>query len=368
MFAFNQTFPIGIHIGETGLYAAQFKANGKEPRVRGLYRASFSGEGQGESRSPDALRPHFKKISRDRRFSGKRIALHLPFQSVTSFPVRFQVGKDEGAEEAIVRKTREYLSFPVEEAVIDYISLAPLASGENLEQKAIVTVVKREVIEQYAALAKEAGLVLELVDFPVCSLVRLHRALHGATRNSALLSHIGETHSQIAVLHKDDLIAERVVSWGMRALLKKISTGMGFSNGEQEARLLLRKYGLVYGKRKGGSSDQVRHGDASMENLYRVIYQIIAPAIEEIVDEFHKMAGYLRSEERNALFEGVYIYGHGPLIFDLEAYVEGRLNIPTKLVNPVERMGGEAFGEEERVEAAPFSLALGLAMRKVPWL
>ena len=367
-FDYKQTFPIGIHIGDTGLYAAQFKANGKGPRVRSLYRASFGAGEQGEGCSPDVLRPHFKQISRDRRFSGKRIAIHLPSQSVTSFPIRFQTDKDEATEEAIVRKAREHLSFPLEEAVIDYVSLTPIASGENLEQKAIVTVVKREVIEQYAGLAKESGLALEVVDFPVCSLVRLHRALHGSTRNSVLLSHVGETHSQIAVLHEDDLVAERAIPWGMQSLLKKINRGMGFSNEEQEARLLLRKYGLVYEKRKGGPKEGGRKDDDSMEDLYRVIYQIIAPAVEEIVDEFHKMVGYLRSEERNALFEGVYIYGHGPLVFDLDGYVEGRLNIPTKLVNPMEKMGGEELGEEEGVEAAPFSLALGLAMRKVPWL
>lgn len=368
MLSIGQKFPIGIHIGEDALYAAQFQPGGKEPKLRGLHRALFDGEGEGGAPSPDGLMSLFREISRTRRFSGGRIALHLPTQAVSSFPIRFQVAKNQGPEEAIVRGAMEHLSFPLGEAVIDYLSLAPLASGEN-EQKAIVTVVRRDLIEQYSSLAKRAGFALEVVDVPVCSLIRLHRALHGGSENSALLGHIGEARSHIAVLHKDDLIAERTIPWGIRTLLRKIATNMGFSEEEEEPLLLLRRYGLGYEQRKGEKKDEAGGGDGPTENLYRVIYRIIAPAVEELVDEFHQMVGYLRSEERNTPFEGIYIYGHGLSVFELDRYMEGRLNIPTSLVNPMDKLkvAGEDGGRDG-FEAAPFSLALGLAMRRVPWL
>ena len=103
--------------------------------------------------------------------------------------------------------------------------------------------------------------------------------------------------------------------------------------------------------------------------MYRAIYQIITPYIEELIDEFHQMIGYLRSDERHALFEGIYIYGPGALIHHLDSYIEGRLNMPTKLLNPMTKLGFPGDNNlMDRSEGAPFALSLGLAMRKVTWL
>jgi Tfp pilus assembly PilM family ATPase len=107
----------------------------------------------------------------------------------------------------------------------------------------------------------------------------------------------------------------------------------------------------------------------TLENMYRAIYQIITPYIEELIDELHKMLAYLRSEERNAVFEGIFMYGRGTFINSLDAYIERRLNIPTKLINPMTNI---ALHDDSILpdisEGAPFALAMGLAMRRVAWL
>jgi len=103
--------------------------------------------------------------------------------------------------------------------------------------------------------------------------------------------------------------------------------------------------------------------------MYRAIYQIINPLIEELVHEFHKVIGYARSQEQDAVFEGIYIYGQGTFINHLDRYLEKRLNTQARLMNPLTKV---ALADDSIVsdlsEGGPFGLALGLALRKVTWL
>ena len=106
-----------------------------------------------------------------------------------------------------------------------------------------------------------------------------------------------------------------------------------------------------------------------MMDMYRAIYQIINPHIEELVHEFHKVIGYVRSEEQNTVFEGTYIYGQGASIRHLDRYLERRLNTTARLMNPLSKV---ALSDDsilpDQSESSRFGVALGLAMRRVTWL
>ena len=103
--------------------------------------------------------------------------------------------------------------------------------------------------------------------------------------------------------------------------------------------------------------------------MHRALFQIIMPDIEALIDEFHKITIYLRSEEKNSRFEKIYLYGMANLINGLDRYFEKHFNISVELVNPIT---GFALEDEnflsDKTDGAPFGLAIGLALRSVPWL
>ena len=371
MFNLKYTYPIGIEIGEKDIYAAQLNQSRHGLAVRGLVHREFNGKVEGDTDVDfsNALVTTLKEVAHNNQFSGKRVSVLLPSQNILSFPIRFQVGNGESLELAILEKSKEYLSFPVEEAIIDYASLVSLSSGTANHYKAIITAARRNSIEQYLLMLKQAGLIVETVDFAACSLIRLNKYLHNNSDNPIILSHIGNTESLLIVITKDEILAERSVSWGTQILLRRIMGNLGLGESRQKAQVLLKNYGLFYEKLKSSNEHINPEEDAATENMYRAIYQIITPYIEELIDEFHKMIGYLRSDERHALFEGIYIYGPGALIHHLDSYIEGRLNMPTKLLNPMTKLGFSGDNNlMDRSEGAPFALSLGLAMRKVTWL
>ena len=362
MFNLKSLYPIGIDIGKKNLYAAQLRKTRQGFAVKGLGHRELNGD------ADDALISALKEISGNGQFHGKRVTVHLPPQNVLSFPIRFQVASEASLEEAILRESKAYITFPIEEAIIDYPSLISPSPGGANQYSAIITAIRREHIEQYLRMLKQAGLIPEAVDFAVCSLIRLHNFLHNTTNNLSILCHIGYTQSLLSAVTKEGIIAERTVPWGTKIPLKKIMLNFELTGDEHKAGLLLKKYGLVHENRNGSDKD-INLADETETGNIRAVYQIIAPHIEELAGVFHEMIGYLRSEERNGVVEGIYIYGQGALIHNLEGYIEGKLHIPTQVINAMTKFGlpDDAILQDSS-DGASFALALGLAMRKVSWL
>jgi Tfp pilus assembly PilM family ATPase len=224
-------------------------------------------------------------------------------------------------------------------------------------------------MKQYLLMLKQAGLIVEAVDFGVSSLIRLHNHLYDAIHNPIILCNIGQTQSLLSIVTKDSILAQHNVAWGIQILLRRILTNLELSNEKDKAKILLIKYGLVHEDRESCNNGPDVTEDITTDNIRRAIYQIIASYMEELTHELHKIVGYVRSEERNVVFEGIYMYGQAPFIRCLDHYLERRLNSPTTLINPMTKV---ALSDNSTLpdisEGAPFALALGLAMRKVPWL
>jgi len=368
MFKLKFTYPIGIDICNRDIYAAQLKQTRHGLAVRGLVHRELDGEAEDGADANNALTSVLKEISGNSQFRGKRVTVHLPHQNVLSFPIRFQVANEASLEEAILRESKEYISFPIEEAIIDYPSLISPSPGGANQYSAIITAIRREHVEKYLLMLKQAKLIPETVDFAVCSLIRLHNFLYDTTNNLSILCHIGYTQSLLSAVTKVGIIAERTVPWGIQIPLKKIMINFELRDDEHKARLLLKKYGLVHESRKG-SAGEINLNEKTATGNIRAVYQVIAPYMEELTGEFHKIIGYLRSGEQNWVVEGIYIYGQGALIHNLDSYIEGKLNIPTQVINAMTKFGlpDDAILQDSS-DGASFALALGLAMRKVSWL
>jgi type IV pilus assembly protein PilM len=317
----------------------------------------------------DALVSPLQNICRDPRFRGKGTAIHLPSQDIFSFPMRFVLREGDTIEETILREAREHLPFPSEEAIIDYPSIRKSSPSNGSEFHAIVIAARRSQIEKYIAVLKRAGMHTEVIDFNVCSLMRLHRYLHDSPQNPIMLCDIGWSQTLFAILTSDRIIAHRSVAWGLQAVSRKLVNNLEHLGVEEKANKLLKSYGLVYDAHKDAGRETDIKMDADSGKMLRAIYQIITPQVEELIYEFHKTIGYMRSEEKDAVLEAIYLYGLANTIRDFDQYLEARLSIPTRFVKPTEKMGladKTLFSDPSSV--ASFASALGLALRKVTWL
>lgn len=368
MLNLRHTYPIGLDIGDQNIYAVQLKKTRQGLAVSGLARREFGVGAEGTLEAGDALISELEEIVRDKRFRGKRAVVNFPSEYIDTFPIRFEVGKEESVEEALIRESEQHLSFPIEEAIIDYPSIVSLASGEANKYKASIVAAHRDQIKQYLLMLRGAGLIVEAVDAGISALIRLHSHLYDLNSSPIALCNIGYTQSSLSVVTRDSVLLQRSIPWGIQLLLRKVQENLELSKGK--SKILLKKYGLVY--KEGANPDNgedLPDKDTSWDTMSRAIYQIVTPYLDELIYEFHNIIAYVISEEDDAVLEGIYIYGQGNFIRNLDRYLERQVNISTKLINPMTKV---ALASESILpdvsEGAPFALALGLAMRKVTWL
>lgn len=366
-------YPVGIDIGSNNIYAAQLKKNRQDLVARGFVHRECEGAVQGIFNGGDGLIPVLREIAKDKRFRGRRAVVHFPSQYLLSFPITFEVHREETIEQVILRESKDFINFPLEEAIIDYPSLTPFISGDVNKYRASINAVRRDHMMQYLLLLKNAGLTVEAVDSGISSLIRLHSYTHKSIQNPTILCNIGSGQSLLSVVTRNSILVQRHVPWGVQMLLKSLQANLEFCEDKEKAAVLLKKYGLFHGDclecSKGVDSGGEVVEQDDMRDMYRAIYQIINPHIEELVHEFHQVIGYARSEEHGESFEGIYIYGQGSTIHYLDRHLERRLNVPARLMNPLSKVGLSDDGIIPDVsEGSRFGLALGLAMRKVTWL
>lgn len=369
MFESEIIYPIGIDICDNDVYVSQLKKGRKGLMIKGLRHLELNGGHGEESASDDLLLASLKQISKSKGFSGKKVAVHLPFEKVFSFPVRFQVGKGESIEEAIVRESDDYLPFPIDQAIIDYPSIDRIGDAESDLYRATIIALKKEHLDHYLRMMKKNGLAVETIDFPVCSLMRLHRYIHDESSHPVILCHIGSRHSHLAGVTGNSIVFHRSLPLGTENLIRRILHSFEFPDEWNKGKLILEKYGLGYEEQPSSGEEKNQKDYPSNQDMCRAVYQIITPYIEGLIDEFHKIIAYLRSEEHAAFFEGIYIYGPGAVIRSLDAYIENQMNIPAKRVNPLRKFIPPEGGMMDDIpEGMSYALSLGLAMRRVPWL
>jgi Tfp pilus assembly PilM family ATPase len=211
-------------------------------------------------------------------------------------------------------------------------------------------------------------LSVEIFDFSVSALLRLHHVSFMPSDNPIIIGNIGHSESLLSIVTKEDILAQHHIDWGTQSLVEKLLVNFEYLGADDQARILLKKYGLYHEDREKFEKRLDPFDTAEMNSMLNVIYQIVTPHIEELIHECHQIIAYVRSEVPNPNFEAVYMYGLANMVANLDGYIEKRLQLPTTLVNPI---ADKVFQNEgiptDVAEGSDFALALGLAIRKVGW-
>ncbi len=369
MYKLKSKYPIAIDINDKNITAIQLKETRQGLAVMEWGYRQLEEEFEDISAESDVLVPLLKEIIKNKKFIGKRAVLHIPSKNISSFPIRFKMSEAETLEEVIMRESKEHLVFPMNEAIIDYPSIASMSVSDGNQYKATVIAVHREQIKEYLMMLKQAGLCVEAVDFGLSSLIRLHHYLNDTMDDTVILSHIGHTESLLSIVSKDRILAQRHVQWGIQSLFRKLQANLGLSGDKKAVKILLKQYGLQYENREYSDNNIGIDKETKVDSRSRATYQIITPYINELIYEFQKIIAYVRSEEQNTILKSIYIYGQASLINYMDQFLEKRLNIPTKMINPMENITfSDKSIQPDMFEEVPCTLALGLAMRKITWL
>ncbi len=360
---FTTRYPIAIDISDgTEMCALQLSSAGGIAVVRAAARRNVHAGDRGASADED-VRSFVHDVVHSRSFHGRTVAILLPADVVRSYPLRVEVGKAESLEAAVVRHAASDLNLSTEEWILDYASVGPDGPPGKGTRSVVLVAARNGDVSRYLRLVKQAGGELEVVDSAASALVRAH-SLSAAGPNPVLLCNVGRSCTTLVVAVRDGILAQRNADWGTDRLSRKLADNLGLGGQTRDTAFLLRKHGLL----PADAPDGAPGSSVATDGVAHTVGQLLAPLADELVHELHNIAGYVRAGASAVVMGGLFLYGHGAQVKGLAAYFARELNVEARSMNPLENIGTKKTQAISSMDdGAAYSLALGLAMRRVRW-
>jgi len=251
---------------------------------------------------------------------------------------------EEELSESIRFEAEQYVPFDIEDVNLDFQIIGP--KEEPGQMDVILVAVKKDIINEYIAVVKEAGLNPIIVDIGSFALENMYGINYEVEpdKNVALLN-IGASTINLIIL-KD----------GISVFTRDSSLG---SNLHTEA--LQREFHLSY-----ENAERLKRGE-SVENVSPDDAQsVIESASEEILGEIIRSFDYYRSTTVHEDISEVILSGGCSLISNFASMIAERSGIETRLSEPFRNIKiPKKFDMTYVEEIAPMmAVAVGLALRK----
>ena len=251
---------------------------------------------------------------------------------------------EEELEESKYFEAEQYVPFAVEECSIDFQILGP--SEEAGQMDVMLVAVKKDIINEYTAVVKEAGLIPVVVDVNALALGNMYEINYEIEpdRNIALID-IGAS-----------TINMNVLKGGLSVFTRDSSLG---SNLHTEA--LRKEFKLSH-----EDAERLKRGDSVGGTSPEDAFSVMSSASEEVANEIARSLDYFRSAAYHEEIAEVIISGGGSLIKDFTRLLAEKTALEVKSAEPfrnihIPKKFDLSFIEENAPMAA---VAVGLALRR----
>jgi len=214
---------VGLKIGASALAAARVSTNGavevaqvaREPLAPGVVTA-------GEVRDVPALAAALNAFFKKHKLPRRNVRVGIANNRVGVRTIELS-GIDDSRQlaNAIRFRAQEVLPIPLDEAVLDYQIFSEATGEDGASTKRVLLVVAyRDLVEDYMAACKEAGLRLAGIDLEAFALLRALSTPHseGGERSALVAVAVGAERSTLAVSDGNTCEFTRVLEWGGAAL------------------------------------------------------------------------------------------------------------------------------------------------------
>ncbi|MEW6001738.1 MAG: type IV pilus assembly protein PilM [Nitrospirota bacterium] len=251
---------------------------------------------------------------------------------------------EEELQESIKFEAEQYVPFNIEDVNLDFQILGP--KEEPGQMDVILVAVKKEVINDYVSVVKEAGFNPIIVDVNSFALENIYEVNYEIEpdKNIALVN-IGAS-----------TINMNILKGGISVFTRDSAIG---SNLHTEA--LQREFSLTY-----ENAERLKKGEPVENASQEEALSIIQSASEEITSEVNRSFEYFRSTTLHEDINEVILSGGCALIRDFPKLLSEKVGIETKVMQPFKNIKiPKKFDVTYIEEMAPVAaVSAGLALRK----
>jgi len=288
-------------------------------------------------------------IARAVKRSGTRLkhaALAVPGSHVISKVVSMPAGlSDRDMQTQIEMEADRHIPYPLDEVNMDFQALG--LSSEGAEQENVLLVAcRKEIVDDYAAVADGAGLTPVVIDIETYAMENAYgliaRSMPGAgMEKTVAVMDIGATTTTINVIHNSRSVYTRDHTFGGRQLTEEIQ----------------RRYGLSYeeaglAKKQGGLPDNYQT-------------DVLRPFMEALCQEVMRALQFFYSSSPFNSVDQVLLAGGCAQIAGIDELVAARIGVAVAVANPFSSMSLASRIKPQMLgaDAPSLMISCGLALR-----
>ncbi len=287
------------------------------------------------------------ELLKEHKIKAEDAVSSLTGHSVIIKKVALPAMTEEELGESIQWEAEQYIPFPVSDVNLDFQILGedPEAQGQ---MEVMLVAVKKDVINDYTNVIKEAGLnpvIMDVDAFAVENMMEINYTV--APGENLALVNIGASVTTISV-----------VSGGMTVFTRSVPVG-----GNQFSEELQRQFNISY-----QDAENLKMGREVEAAEGQDVQVVLEPVLNNMIGEVKRSIDFYLSGVPGAFISKIYLSGGGAKLAGLQGIIQEGTSIPTELVNPFNSIvsNQKDFDPAYLADMGPnFSVAVGLATRRL---
>ncbi|ADW22670.1 MULTISPECIES: type IV pilus assembly protein PilM [Thermus] len=358
---------LGLEIGAANLKLVELSGN--PPALRALAtRPTPPGMlVEGVIAEPQALAQELKELLAEARTKKRYVVTAVPNPSVILRTLQVPKMPLKEMEEAVRWEAERYIPFPIDEVVLDFAPLDPLAEVADGEQvEVMVGAARQEAVASLLEALRGAGLTPIILDVkPFAGLYPLEAQLSSDPEGVSVAVEIGAESTSLVLLKGDRPLAVRILTLSGKDFTEAIgkSFGLDFLTAEE----VKRTYGLATIPTE--DEELLLDFDAERERYSPAkIYDAIRPILVELTQEIRRSLEFFRVQLGDIQPEVGYLYGGGSRLRGLSTLLTDTLGVNFTVPDPWQgiQVDPKRFDLDKIKEMGPeFLVPVGLALRGV---
>ncbi|HOK35464.1 MAG TPA: type IV pilus assembly protein PilM [Candidatus Pacearchaeota archaeon] len=342
---------LGIDIGTASVKIVELQKDGKVIKLKnyGEYQSPvfknelISTENNFLNFSEDRIVNIIKKIIQEAKIETREANFSLPVFSSFFTVIDLPSMEPEEIPEAVRFQANQYIPVPVSEVVLDWTIIEGKELSQNDKIKILLVAVPKEIIEKYANIGKDLGLVVKFLEMENFAQVR---ALVGQDKSPVLLVDIGGKVTSINIVDEGFIRLCSSVEVSSFSFIRSLSERLSISFERAEA--LQKEKGLK--KEVGG-----------------IAASALTPVVDKIIFGIERAMNTYVSHNPKREIQKIILSGGTAKMPGLTDYISSKLKKETIIGNPF-LSGNIDFPPVLKSvieEIGPsFSTAVGLALRE----
>lgn len=340
---------VGLDIGSSSIKLIQVKRSNKGLSLENFAMSELAPEAiyEGGIHDQESVISTIKGLIDSLQLKTKTVSLSIGGHSVIVKKITLPAMSDEELAESINWEADHYIPYDLVDVYLDYQVLQIRADQGQMD--VMLVAAKREVVDQYVSVVREAGLKPIAVDTDCFAVQNAFEVNYTLPDDKLIcLIHVGAENLNINVISYGVNTFTRDLQLGGDTYTREIQKQMGTSYQEAEAYKL------------GGS------GASGNQIIPQDVQRILVMISEQIASEVNRSLEFHLATSGESRFEKIYLSGGTVRLSTLADEIAKKTNTPVELLDPFHAVDIDSniFNVQYLAETKSYApVALGLGLR-----